>query len=734
MQRRLMIASVSSVVPVLLLSHFLAFAVFRPRCLADTVSNTVQQAEQQRIAMIERASRSVVSILTPDQANGGSGVIITPDGYGVTNFHVIMGLGEARRGLGGLAGGKTYPLEVLGIAPTGDLAMFRLTGRDSFDAAPLGDSNSVRLGDPVVALGNPFMLAEDFTPTATFGIVSGLNRYQRGADTRALVYTDCLQIDASINPGNSGGPLFDMQGRVIGINGRASFQRQDVLRQRVNVGVAYAISINQVKRFIPALMEGKLVEHGTLGATVTDSPDGPRFDAVLQDSAADRIGITIGDRLIAFDGRPMTSANAFANILGVYPAGWPVWVTYARGDRQFHREVSLDTLPLPGEVPWPKADPAWIHSLAKGRVPTTLPYDITALAAPSSGRTPTTALSTDSDDTDRPDASAVIASILPGVVKIHGGRIAGQEGYAGGVLVSAEGEVITALAVLLDASDLRVVTADGTVHRADVIHRDAHRRLALLKIKGAGGFSGQSSDAVQADATRANGLTPAAPLEIDESIEPAPGDDVFVVGNPFKIAGDDEPCSVSRGILSGRIPLQARLPNGGRDSPFTGEVWVFDAIASNPGSPGSAVFDVHGRWIGLVGEVLESRSTNTMLNYAYPVSEVAAFLQEARGTPAGPDETAEPAAKPGYHGIRLSRFGYRQRLPFVDSVPSESPAGRAGVRRGDLIVSVNAQPISNATAFEEACTPLKAGDELALTLKRGDKLISVRFKLEEPPE
>ena len=211
------------------------------------------QSEQQRIDTIARISPSVVCILTPDQAAGGSGVIITPDGYGLTNFHVVAPLLRTRRGLGGLADGKTYPLEVLGIDPTGDMAMFRLTGRDRFEPATLGDSDRVRTGDDIIALGNPFMLAEDFQPTATFGIVSGLHRYQYGADARTLLYTDCIQIDASINPGNSGGPLFNLQGRLIGINGRASFKNQDVLKRRINVGVAYAISINQIRRFIPAL-------------------------------------------------------------------------------------------------------------------------------------------------------------------------------------------------------------------------------------------------------------------------------------------------------------------------------------------------------------------------------------------------------------------------------------------------------------------------------------------------
>lgn len=683
----------------------------------------VRQAEQQRVEMIEQASRCVVSILAPGEAGGGSGVIITPDGYGLTNFHVIMTMLESRRGLAGLSDGQTYPLEVLGIAPTGDLAMFRLSGRDQFDAAPLGDSDALRVGDPVVALGNPFMLAEDYTPTATFGIISGLNRYQHGADARSLVYTDCIQVDASINPGNSGGPLFDLQGRVVGINGRASFQKHDALRQRVNVGVAYAISINQVKRFIPALKEGYLVEHGTLGATVADTPDGVRFDNVLTDSPADRIGIARGDELMAFDGRPITSANAFGNLLGIYPAGWPVTVTFRRGGQESPREVSLDPLPLPKAIPWAKADPAWIRSVAKGTVPTTLPYDVTALAHPN-------AAVRAGDDPDRraarPPMPGALAAAMPCVVKIIGGQIGTQQGYATGLIVSPDGEIVTALASLLEASDLRVVTSDGRLHRAQVVHRDPYRQLALLKTG-----SGVFSEAAPRDPP--SPMPPPRAVHIDEALQPAIGDGVFVIGNPFKIADGDEPCSVTHGILSGRIRLDARRPGQGAAVAFHGNVWIMDAMSSNPGSPGSAVFDLQGRWIGLIGEVVESRLTNTALNYAYPVSEVAAFLHEARTPATAPAETPSASAAPGYHGIRLSRFGFRQRLPFVDSVAPDSPAARAGIQSGDLIINANQRSIPRAQAFDELCARLGVGEFMTLTVKRGDDLLTVRFALEEAP-
>jgi S1-C subfamily serine protease len=134
---------------------------------------------------------------------------------------------------------------------------------------------------------------------------------------------------------------------------------------------------------------------------------------------------------------------------------------------------------------------------------------------------------------------------------------------------------------------------------------------------------------------------------------------------------------------------------GGSDVAYRGEVLILDAMASNTGSPGGGVFDMQGRLIGVVGEVVESRGTNTLLNYAFPADEIASFLRDAATTTTTPSASARSAdAGPGYHGIKLSRFGYRQKLPFVESVAKDSPAargGRAG-RRSDYQCEQQAGP------------------------------------------
>lgn len=298
----------------------------------------IERAEARRIETIARISPSVVCIYDPKLRGGGSGVLIHPDGYGLTNYHVVAEALETRRAWGGLPDGKLYELEVLGIDPTGDVAMFKLVGDKPFPYATLGDSDMVQLGDQVMALGNPFTLSEDYTPTVTAGIVTGLHRFQSGVG-KNLVYSDCIQVDASINPGNSGGPLFNAAGEVIGINGRISVSR----RGRLNVGFGYAIAVDQIQRFIPALRAGLHAYHGTLQATVVADPDGVlAFQRIAPQSSAAKAGLESGDRLLRFDGVTPTSPNHYVSLLGAYPGDWPIPLTVDRQGATREVVVRLD--------------------------------------------------------------------------------------------------------------------------------------------------------------------------------------------------------------------------------------------------------------------------------------------------------------------------------------------------------------------------------------------------------
>lgn len=300
------------------------------------VPAAVLEAEQNRIAVIERISKSTIAVFGKEEsAGGGSAVVITSDGFALTNFHVTKPVGTHLKC--GMNDGQFYDAVIVGVDPTGDVALIKLLGREDFPAAELGDSDTVRAGDWCIVSGNPFLLATDFHPTITYGIVSGVHRYQYPSGT-LLEYADCIQTDAAINPGNSGGPLWNSRGQLIGINGRGSFEK----RGRVNVGVGYAISINQIKNFMGYLRSGRIVDHATLGATVsTDDAGRVVVSNILDSSDAYRRGLRYGDEIVSFGGRNITSTNSFKNTLGIFPKGWRVPLSYRRQGEQFDVYVRL---------------------------------------------------------------------------------------------------------------------------------------------------------------------------------------------------------------------------------------------------------------------------------------------------------------------------------------------------------------------------------------------------------
>lgn len=291
---------------------------------ADELPSALAKSQARRISAIARGSRSAVGVFGPGSRGGGSGVVITSDGYALTNYHVIQSCDSFMKC--SMNDGVLYDAVIVGIDPVGDVALIKLLGRDDFPCATLADSDQVRSGDYCFAVGNPFLLATNFQPSVSWGIVSGVHRYQYPSGT-ILEYTDCIQTDAAINPGNSGGPLFNAQGELIGINGRGSFEK----RGRVNVGVGYAISINQIKNFLDHLKSGRIVDHATLGATVaTDDQGRVRVSNILDSSQAFRRGLEFDDEIVRFAGREIQTVNQFKNVLGIFPKGWRVPITFRR--------------------------------------------------------------------------------------------------------------------------------------------------------------------------------------------------------------------------------------------------------------------------------------------------------------------------------------------------------------------------------------------------------------------
>ncbi len=323
-------------------------AAQRSQAVAEPPPNSqaqlVRQYQQQRVDAIKRVINSVVAIYDEDRAGGGSGVIISPKGLALTNHHVIMGSGI--KGWGGLAGDRMFRWKLIGTDPGGDVSLIQMEGDEPFPWSPLGDSDLVQVGDWALAMGNPFILTEDQSPTVTLGIVSGVKRYQYGAGQNQLVYGNCIQVDSSINPGNSGGPLFNFDGEVIGINGRGSFQD----RGRVNVGLGYAISSNQIKNFIPDLMATKLVEHGTLDCNFTDRNGKVICSTINKDSPAAVAGLALSDELIEFEGVPISTANQFTNLICTLPESWPASLRLQTPTGQI-KEMTVRLLGLPYKKP-----------------------------------------------------------------------------------------------------------------------------------------------------------------------------------------------------------------------------------------------------------------------------------------------------------------------------------------------------------------------------------------------
>lgn len=311
----------------------------------------VLDAEAERVAVVAKLSPAVVAVCIYGGQAIGSGVVIDPEGFALTNHHVTQPAGSIMQC--GLADGQLYDAVIVGQDKIGDVALIKLLPKKEgtpFPFVPLGDSDKVKIGDWSLAMGNPFSIALDFTPTVTYGLVSGTNRYEpMGSQPGISEYTDCIQVDTSINPGNSGGPLFNVKGELIGINGRINFEK----RRRINSGVGYAISINQIKNFLAHFYAGIDTDHASLGAVVGTKDETSDLQKMvvkqlLDDSDAARRGLKEGDEILSFAGRKMTSANQYKNILGTLPKDWRMPITVRSDNARRELLVRVQNI-TPGE-------------------------------------------------------------------------------------------------------------------------------------------------------------------------------------------------------------------------------------------------------------------------------------------------------------------------------------------------------------------------------------------------
>ena len=273
----------------------------------------------------------------------GSGVIIdAAKGYVLTNHHVIENADDVQVTL---ADGRTVKAEFLGSDRDTDIALIRIPA-DKLTALPLGDSDQLRTGDFVVAIGNPF----GFSQTVTSGIVSAVGR----SGIRGLGYQNFIQTDASINPGNSGGALVNLSGQLVGIN-TASFNPQGSMAG--NIGLGLAIPSNLARDVVEQLITKGVVVRGTLGVETQnlsaqiaqglglDEPRGALVTRVLSGSAAAAAGLRAGDVVTAINGQRVDNAQALHNFEGLQPVGRTVELDVRRDGKPLQLKATLKEQP-----------------------------------------------------------------------------------------------------------------------------------------------------------------------------------------------------------------------------------------------------------------------------------------------------------------------------------------------------------------------------------------------------
>jgi serine protease Do len=334
---------------------------------APIVNNSVQvvappgiQAPASFADLAAKADPAVVFVKTLQERRGltgrrqvvgegvGSAFVYDPNGLILTNNHVIEGASEIYVVFGRK---RQVKATIVGRDPRTDVAVIRVEEKN-LPFLPLGDSEAVRVGDWVVAIGNPFALSH----TVSAGIISARGRTiqdVKGLDEAG--YYDFLQTDASINPGNSGGPLLDTAGRVVGMN--------TAIRRAAN-NIGFAIPVNMIKELLPRLLADGGVKRSAIGVVVAPLmpedrerlklPDqsGVLVSVVVPGGPADKAGLVVDDVILSFQGEALLSPDRLRWVASLAGVGKSVTLRVARGGRLFDLQVKLEALPeRPSSIP-----------------------------------------------------------------------------------------------------------------------------------------------------------------------------------------------------------------------------------------------------------------------------------------------------------------------------------------------------------------------------------------------
>lgn len=303
-----------------------------------------------------------------------------------------------------------------------------------------------------------------------------------------------------------------------------------------------------------------------------------------------------------------------------------------------------------------------------------------------------------------------LRSVQPCMVKVYGaGGFRGLEAYQSGFLISSDGHILTAYSTVLDTSMLRVVLDDGRRLDGKMLGGDARLDVAVLKVD-------------------AQGLPF---LDLDSATEAEPGTPVLALSNMFGVAAGNEPVTVQQGVISIVTDLDAR--RGTFDIPYTGRVYILDAVTNNPGAAGGALITRDGRLLAMLGKELRNARNNTWINYALPIRElqpsVKAIMAGERIV-AGQDHGRPKAVKPltpRAIGLVLVPDVVPRTPPYVDAVLAGSAASKAGLRPDDLIVFLDDALVPSCQTLHDELQYRDHFEVVRLTVLRDRQLLEVEL-------
>lgn len=333
---------------------------------------------------------------------------------------------------------------------------------------------------------------------------------------------------------------------------------------------------------------------------------------------------------------------------------------------------------------------------------------------------------------------AITGKVNARVVKLFGaGGFRGVANYGSGILISADGHILTAASQMLDSAEIVVHLNDGRKMKAAVLVTEPELDSALLKIK---------VDGKKPDEPSGLDLDHFDFFEALKRPKAQPGDWILGFSNQFEIAMRDEQFSVQKGVVMAYTKMHGR--RGVFDFPYHGDVYVIDQITNNPGAAGGPLTDRKGNLLGIIGKEIKNTLSETWMNYAIPLGaevevkdgDKTVTLTLPKFVELGMKGQYKPVKRPdaivsvgGYHGVIFVPNVLEKTPPYVEDVVGGSPAEKAGLKADDLVSFIDGEPIYSIKMFHDYLKRTKSGMKIRLEVRRGDNLQTVEMELGEYP-